>query len=41
MWLDALDHGEQIDLFVFWPLAVFPSEVLLARSEFIFLRFQE
>lgn len=41
MWLDALNHGEQIELFVFWPLAIFSGKVLLTRGELVFLGFQE
>lgn len=41
MWLHALDHGEQIDLFVFRPFAVFPREVFLTRGEFVFLGFYQ
>jgi len=39
MWFHALDHGEQIDLFVVRPFAVFSREVFLARGEFVFLGF--
>lgn len=39
MWLHALDHGEQIDLFAFRPFAVFSREVFLTRGEFVFLGF--